>query len=353
MGNEKMMSGPERTSTSRRAFLALAGLAPLALAACSADKKGPVEVKPSDTGFPKSITHRFGTTTLKTPPSRIVALGAVEAETLVSLGVVPLSRPAADSTAWYRAGLRALPNADTSETYDDGRQLAASVFTELEPEAFLAVGSRLSREEYESLSGLAPVILAPESVPAESWEAVARFVADVTGLQDTATPLIDETRQEVTDSVADYPVLKGATALFVSASSASGSDLILAVQGSAPAAFFTSLGLAAPPALGSLAKGLKEAPARFPKGMVYLPRTRAAELSADVMVVNVPSSDFNSYKANKALSKDFPDFGLGTVYVISGDEAVALQRQSMRGAEWAARNVVPELAKAVFKSKKA
>lgn len=349
-----MMSGPERTSTSRRAFLAFAGLAPLAaLAACSANNKGTVEVKPSDAGFPMSITHRFGTTTLKARPSRIVALGTVEAETLVSLGVVPLSRPAADSTAWYRAGLRALPSSETSQTYDDGRPLTASVFTELEPDAFLAVGSRLGREEYESLSALAPVILAPDSVPAEAWEPVTEFIAGVTGLKDAAAPLIAEVRQEVTDSVADYPGLKGATALFVSASSASGSDLILAVQGSAPAEFFASLGLTAAPGLSSLGKGLKEASARFPKGMVYLPRARAAELSADVMVVNVPSSDFNSYKANKALSKDFPDFGRGTVYVVSGDEAVALQRQSMRGAEWAARNVVPELAKAVFKSKQA
>ncbi|MGW9414313.1 TroA family protein [Arthrobacter cupressi] len=348
-----MTSGPERASTSRRAFLVLAGLAPLALGACSAEKKDTVEVTPSDAGFPKNITHRFGTTVLKTRPSRIVALGAAEAETLVSLGLVPLSRPTADTTAWYRAGLRILGPAETPQTYDDGRQLTASLFTELEPEAFLSVGNRLSREEYESLSALAPVILAPDSVAAEDWEPVTGFIADVTGLQDAAKPLVEEAREDISESVEDYPDLKGATALFVSASSASGSDLVLAVQDSAPAAFFASLGLSAAPGLSGLAKGLKPASSRFPQGMVYLPRSRAAELSADVLVVNVPSGDFNNYRANKALSRDFPDFGAGTVYVISGDEAVALQRQSMRGAQWAARNIVPELAKSVYKSRQA
>ena len=351
MGNEEMTSGPQSSSTSRRAFLAFAGLAPFALAGCSGRKQGTEPVQPSAEGFPKSVTHRFGKTELKSPPSRIVALGTVEAETLVWLGLVPLARPAADSTSWYRAGLRVLGPAEAPETYDDGRQLSAALFTELKPDAFLSVGNRLSREEYDSLSALAPVILAPDSVPAEEWEPVTEFIAGVTGLQETAGPLIEEARQEVSESVNDYPVLKGATALFVSASSASGSDLVLAVQGSAPASFFASLGLSVAPGLDKLATGLKPASARFPQGMVYLPRARAADLSADVMVVNVPSSDFTNYRANKALGPDFPDFGAGTVYVVSGDEAVALQRQSMRGAEWAARNMVPELAKAVFKSR--
>lgn len=346
-----MTSGPEQMSTSRRAFLALAGLAPLALASCSNGDKDPVEVRASSQGFPKSVEHRFGVTELNAPPARIVALGTVEAETLVALGLVPLSRPGVDFTPWYRAGVRALKPAEVPHTYDDGRQLTSSVFEELRPDAFVSVGSRLSQEEYQALSELAPVVVAPSDLPAESWEAVTRFLADVVGLGGPAQALIAEAKQEIVDVAANYPVLSGATALFVSASSASGSDLILSVPGSAPVAFFESAGLAVPAGLGDLAKSLERTPHRFPKGTVYLPRERAGELSAEALVVSVPMSDFTVYKANKKLSRDFPEFGQGTMYVVSGDERVALQHQSVIGAQWAARNVLPELAKSAYKTK--
>jgi iron complex transport system substrate-binding protein len=346
-----MTPGPEHSSTSRRAFLALLGVAPLAVSACSAEKKGAVEVHPSDDGFPKTVAHRFGSTELKAPPSRIVALGSVEAETLVALGLVPLARPGADSTPWFRSGLRALPAAEAPHLYDDSRQLAPSVFNEVGPDAFISLGNRLSQQEYEALSAVAPVIVAPESVNAEDWKEATEFVAGVVGLQDSAGQLIAEAEMEISESIADYPVLRGSTALLVSASSASGSDLVLADPDSAPALFFASLGLAAPAGLARLSAGLAKTPARFPAGSRYLPRTRAGELSADALVVNVPANDFKMYKALKALSREFPQFGPGTVYVVSGDESLALQRQSILGAQWSARNIVPELAKAAYKSK--
>ncbi|OFI39823.1 hypothetical protein BIU82_01895 [Arthrobacter sp. SW1] len=346
-----MTPGSERMRPSRRAFLSFAALAPLALAACSSEKKGKAEVTPSDAGFPKTISHRFGSTEVKAPPVRIVALGTVEAETLAALGVVPLSRPAADSTAWYRASLRALPRAEDARTYDDSRELTAAVFKELKPDAFIAVGDRLSRAEYQSLSELAPVILAPDSVPAADWAPVTTFIADVVGLGEAAEPLIAEARDEISASVADYPVLKDASALFVSASSASGSDLVLSGPGSAPVSFFEFTGLTVPAGITGLVNGLKPTPSRFPAGTAYLPRTRAGELSADALVVGVPMSDYQVYRANKKLSPEFPSFGAGTVYVVAGDEAVSLQRQSILGARWAARNVIPELAKSAFTSK--
>lgn len=351
MGKQEMTSGPEQISTSRRAFLALVGLAPLGLASCSDGDEDPVEVRGSSQGFPKSVDHRFGVTGLEAPPARIVALGTVEAETLVALGLVPLSRPSVDFTPWYRAGVRALKPAVVPHTYDDGRQLTSSVFEELQPDAFVSVGSRLSQEEYQALSELAPVVVAPSDLSVESWEAVTRFLADVVGRGGPAQALIAEAKQEIADVAANYPVLRGATALFVSASSASGSDLVLSAPGSAPAAFFASAGLAEPAALSDLAKSLERTPPRFPKGTVYLPRERAGELSAEALVVSVPMSDFAVYKANKKLSGDFPEFGRGTMYVVSGDERVALQHQSVIGAQWAARNVLPELAKSAYKTK--
>ncbi|WFR83095.1 ABC transporter substrate-binding protein [Arthrobacter sp. Y-9] len=348
-----MTSGPDFNSTSRRGFLALCAAIPLALSACSGGKQGPAKAQASNTGFPRTIKHRFGSTEVASPPSKVVALGTVEAETLVALGLAPLSRPGADSTSWYRAGLRALAPEDAPQNYDDSRVLSAGDFKDLKPDAFISVGSRLSREEYESLSTVAPVIVAPDSVPAAQWEPVTAFMAEVLGLKEPAAELISDARQKISDAAATYPGLKHSTALFVSASSASGSDLVLSGKSSAPLAFFSTVGLTPAQVVSALEKDVKPTSSRFPLGTGYLPRARADELAADVLVVSVPMSDYTVYKANKKLSSDFPAFGKGTVYVVAGDETVALQRQSILGALWAARNVLPELAKSAYKSKHA
>ena len=42
------------------------------------------------TGFPLSVTHKFGTTVIEQKPTRVVSAGYTEHDTLLSLGVIPV-----------------------------------------------------------------------------------------------------------------------------------------------------------------------------------------------------------------------------------------------------------------------
>ncbi|MGG5173679.1 ABC transporter substrate-binding protein [Pseudarthrobacter sp. J1763] len=277
-----------------------------------------------------------------------MALGAVEAETLVALGIAPVSRPGSDSSPWYRSAVRSIVTSEELQNYDDAKSLSSSLFSDIKPDAFISVGPRLGKAEYESLSKLAPVLLAPENVSPQSWEDIASFVASAVGMTKPMESLVADAKTAIAEIVEDYPDLQGASTLMVSASSVSGSDYVLSGTHSSPMAFLKGIGMKEAPAVATLAAKLTAANARFPYDSLYLPRTQSGRLSADVLIVSVPAVDYTSYKANEKLGEGFPAFGDGTLYVTNAAEALSLQRQSILGAQWCARNVLPELAKSVY-----
>src|SRR3712207_1664637 len=101
----------------RRRLLAVAATATLALplSSCSTGPAGtPQEAAPAAgaAGFPVTVQHAFGETTIATAPTRVATVSWVNADVALALGVVPVGMPrddfggnAAGSTPWKDAAL--------------------------------------------------------------------------------------------------------------------------------------------------------------------------------------------------------------------------------------------------------
>lgn len=75
----------------RTAAVALALALTLGLGACSNDDAKTDAAAPAGDGFPVTIDHLFGSTTIKTKPKRIVAIGGGDLETAIALGAAPIA----------------------------------------------------------------------------------------------------------------------------------------------------------------------------------------------------------------------------------------------------------------------
>ncbi|MFJ3956443.1 ABC transporter substrate-binding protein [Arthrobacter sp. NPDC090010] len=345
---------PERNSTSRRAFLALAGLLPLGLAACSADGQAPAPAAslpaPDNGPYRFTVEHEFGTVTLQAPPQQVITLGLQESEGLLELGVAPRGRTDADITTWYNTLLNSmkLPGADLPQLVDASIGVPVDAIAKLQPDLIISFEKSLSRSDYDSLSKVAPVILPPKGVDLTDWAAALTFYGRLMGRTAIARQQIETTRAAVADSAADYPALKKATAMYIGASSVPGSDVTVFAADAAPNRFLTSLGLKLP-ASQRVAASMPAVRNRPSQPGNLLPRSRSKELTADFLVVVLPWTDYAQYTANGTVP-GIPEFGTKNVLYVAGQDAFSIDRASALAMQWAARNTIPSIARVAYTS---
>lgn len=174
-----------RTTQHRTFAAAFIAVTAVALAACSGGTATDATPEPTttaapggpDTGstsaaFPVTIEHALGTITLDSQPERIVTLGSHEHEYLYALGVAPIAVP----TSWqgYDNGTGPWAEADRlaagaePQTFDPGTPYDAELIASFEPDLIIATypSHEVTPEEYELLSGIAPVLVRPATDPA-------------------------------------------------------------------------------------------------------------------------------------------------------------------------------------------
>jgi iron complex transport system substrate-binding protein len=139
--------------------------ASLVLAGCSSGSPSDNDSSATTSGssvFPVSITTGLGTTTIKSEPKRVVALGWGDAETALELGVQPVG--ASDWLAfggdgvgpWLKGAYKKSPKIiDTLEpSYED--------ILKLKPDLILDVKSSGDKDRYSKLSAIAPTVAIPK-----------------------------------------------------------------------------------------------------------------------------------------------------------------------------------------------
>ncbi len=84
-----------------------AGSTPPAAEPAGSASSSPESGSAEATGFPVSVTHKFGTTVIEQEPTRVVSAGYTEHDTLLALGVIPVW------TRWFRSSPRCCERALT------------------------------------------------------------------------------------------------------------------------------------------------------------------------------------------------------------------------------------------------
>ncbi|WP_433379588.1 ABC transporter substrate-binding protein [Actinoplanes sp. CA-142083] len=194
----------------------------LSLAACGGSTEEPAASAdsgaPAASAFPVSIENKYGTATVKAEPKRIVVVGLVEQDALLSLGVVPVAtsewfgeKPGA-IWPWAEAALGSNPKPQVL-TQTDG--IPVEKVAALRPDLIVGMYSGLTKDEYDKLSKLAPVIAQPKGQVdyGVSWQEVTKTVGKAVGKAEQADKVVADVEAKIAAVKAANPKFNGATGL--------------------------------------------------------------------------------------------------------------------------------------------
>ncbi|WP_329012974.1 iron-siderophore ABC transporter substrate-binding protein [Streptomyces sp. NBC_00690] len=153
--------------------------------------------------YPVTVKHTWGSTTITSEPQRIVTVGLTDQDAVLALGKVPIA-----TTEWLggypgaigpwaqdRVGDTELPTV----LKDTGTGPQVEKIAALKPDVILALHSGLTKEQYTSLSKLAPVVAQPEQygdyrIP---WQELTQKVGLVLGKPVEAMEAITDTEAQI------------------------------------------------------------------------------------------------------------------------------------------------------------
>lgn len=183
----------------------------LVMAGCSAplDTAAPAGAGPAP-GFPVTIEHALGTTTIPAPPTRIVAL-SYEEDVLSQVGVVTVGRTenyyAPGSLYPWQEGEvdpRVAPLGGPDGL--DLEQVAA-----LRPDLILATNHYELESVYDGLSAIAPTVGYRTGWGEATWQDTARVIGRAVGKEAEVEQRIREVDGRVAALAAELPGLAGKT----------------------------------------------------------------------------------------------------------------------------------------------
>ena len=259
---------------SRRGFLAVAGAAGvLAVAACGSDK-------PSSSKSAGSVTvkHRFGETTVPSPPKRVVSAGLTGQDDLLAVGIAPIAvtnwwgdQPFG---VWPWAQPRLGGAQPTVLSLADG--LPFDQIAALKPDLIVATNAGVDRDSYNRLSGIAPTIPQAADQPPffEPWKVQARTIAQAVSQNDQMGSLITAIDNKFAEVGKANPQFTGKKALLLQGNLFQ--ESVIATMPGWRTEFLTQMGLEIPDSLGNFKVDDR----------ALIPRDQAARVlgTADVLI---------------------------------------------------------------------
>jgi iron complex transport system substrate-binding protein len=190
-------------------------------AACSSGdaEDGAVSGAAASSAFPVTVDHAYGKTVIDRKPERVVVVGYKEQDYYLALGTVPVAirdwygdQPNA-TWPWARAALggakpTVLPRAEL-----DYEQIIG-----LDPDVIVGMSGGLTKEQYDTLSKIAPTVAQPsaEHQWSVTWQEMARTAGKVLGKQAEAEKTVTDIEGRLNAATVKYPQLKGASTVFAS-----------------------------------------------------------------------------------------------------------------------------------------
>jgi iron complex transport system substrate-binding protein len=191
------------------------------LAGCGSETPGQPSSPDAAGAFPVTIDHKFGETTIKSEPKRIVVVGLREQDALLALGIVPVG-----TTEWYGEHPGAIfpwakaalgdAKVPVKLSFTDGIQYEK--VAALAPDLILAIYSGLNQKDYDTLSKIAPVVAQPpgEVDWGSSWQEEITITGKAVGKAAEAEKLKAKAEQQLAEAAAAHPEFKGQTAAVAS-----------------------------------------------------------------------------------------------------------------------------------------
>ncbi|MEU6341017.1 iron-siderophore ABC transporter substrate-binding protein [Streptomyces sp. NPDC046977] len=174
---------------------------------------------PASTAFPVTLTHKYGSTTIKAEPKRVVTVGLTDQDAVLALGTVPVGttewiggyKGAIGPWAQDKLGSAAAPTV----LKDTGTGPQVEKIAALRPDLILALYSGLTKAQYDTLSKFAPVVAQPKEyndygIP---WQQQTETVGKALGKADEAKKLVDGVEAKFAAAKTANPAFTKATAV--------------------------------------------------------------------------------------------------------------------------------------------
>ncbi|MGI5119227.1 iron-siderophore ABC transporter substrate-binding protein [Marinactinospora thermotolerans] len=239
---------------SRLVALSTTPLLVFGLAACSSSSSTGEEESASGDWTPVTIEHALGTTTIESKPERVATVNWANHEVPLALGVVPVGMAAANfgdddgdgTLPWVEEKLEEL-GAETPVLFDETDGIDFEAVADTQPDVILAAYSGLTQEDYDTLSEIAPVVAYPETAWGTPWREVIELNSQALGMAEEGAELIADLEKEMDAAVAEYPQIKGKSAMFLTHVDATDlSEVSFYTTHDTRAMFFEDLGMATP-----------------------------------------------------------------------------------------------------------
>lgn len=348
--------GPIRP-LARRSLLGGAGALALGslLAACSTGTSGSSAASSSSggsAGFPRTVSHIYGETTITAAPRRVATISWVNPDNVLALGVVPVGMDAIafgananKSTDWIDAKLAELGGAKpTQYSATDGIDtdgIAAST-----PDLIVAAYSGLTKEQYDSLTKIAPTIAYPKGGVAwgTSWQDSLTLTAQALGKEDQAKKVIADVEKSISDYAGQHPELKGTTFLYGTIDPTAADQISLYTDTDNRPRFLAELGMVNAPVVTQNQK-------RDEFFLTWSPE-KADQLQSDVLISWFTDAAAVQAVTSDALLSKIPAITSGH-FVAQSDQqqALSLSASSALSLPWALEKVVPAIAQAAAAAK--
>lgn len=169
--------------------------------------------------YPVTITHKFGRTTIRSDPKRIVTVGLSDQDAVLALGRTPVA-----TTEWmgeYRGAIgpwardKAAGHPTPTVLHDDGNGPQMEKIAAQRPDLILALYAGLTAAQYRTLSKIAPVVAQPAGMAdyGISWQRQTELAGQALGRPARARRLVDTVEKGIEDAAAAHPGFKGARAV--------------------------------------------------------------------------------------------------------------------------------------------
>ncbi|MCT2586398.1 iron-siderophore ABC transporter substrate-binding protein [Actinophytocola gossypii] len=195
----------------------------LTIVGCGVDEQAadapPANETPAGSVFPVSVEHKYGTTTISAEPKRVVTLGLSDHDAVLALGVKPVG-----AIDWFKERpygqwpwTKELWGEDLPEVVGERDDFNKEKILNLKPDLILALYSGMSREQYDELSKIAPVVGQPKDFPdyGAPWQEMTRMAGQALGRADEVEDLIAGIDDRFAAVREDHPEWAGRTVAVV------------------------------------------------------------------------------------------------------------------------------------------
>ncbi|MFY1654602.1 iron-siderophore ABC transporter substrate-binding protein [Solwaraspora sp. WMMB762] len=300
----------------------------------------------SSAGFPVTIEHALGETTIEDTPTRVVAWGWGSADAAIALDVVPVAIPfqsyggdANGVLPWIAEKLDET-GAEVPTVLPDAQEPPFDEIAAADPDLILAVYSGIDQEQYDLLSQIAPTVAYPGEAWATPWRDLITTVGTALGKSGEAQTLLDDIDAQIATKAEENPQLAGKSVAMVWDSAGT---FYVYKEADPRVEFALDLGMTGAPSVNEL--GTDESTFYFTMSYEQLD-----QLTSDVLVSFATTQEEQDAFLSSQAAQTMPQIQSGAVASLVGAEFIAsVSPPTALSVTWGLDEYVAALAEAADK----